>query len=208
METTNQLFQLAVGRELNSEESSAARWQLALRASLASSGLAALFGLAAGSANLQLALKNIYKVPMVLLLSGLFAIPAGAFVWKLLDEKNKTSELVLAIAAGNLNASIVLALFAPLIALYFHTSDHFGMPLALVAIVLALLGGIVVFCRSALRAANPFSSNWVVGVPLVVVLGMQLACALQLVQIASPILPSPTVFRGGIDGLIAMGVAQ
>lgn len=206
MQTTARLFQLAVGRELSTDEDTtpSSPWQPVLQASLASTTMGALFGLAAGSANFGLALKNLYKVPMVLLLSGIFAVPAGTFVWKLMDERHKAVDLVLAIASGNLSASVVLALAAPLVALYFHTSAVFGMPLAMLSIVLALLSGVFVFCGSAMRSANPFASKLVVALPLLIVLGMQLACALQLVQIASPILPTPTAFRGGIDGLLSL----
>ena len=57
---------------------------LAIAAALA---LASLWGIAAGSASASLAMANAYKVPMVILLSALTALPAGLVTLRLTNAR-------------------------------------------------------------------------------------------------------------------------
>ncbi|CAN5435807.1 hypothetical protein BH09MYX1_BH09MYX1_15930 [soil metagenome] len=60
----------------------------------------------------------------------------------------------------------------------------------------------MVFQKLALRA--PGARRNVVGFVVPgVILVVQAAAMLQLVAIASPILPDPTMFRRGVDGIVA-----
>ena len=70
-----ELFELASGQPLSQEEEgSARRMQLVIRATLASVLFAAFYGIAAGSTDLGLAMSNLYKMPMVILLSTACAL--------------------------------------------------------------------------------------------------------------------------------------
>ena len=62
------LFELTSGRPLPEEEQgTASRMQIVIHATIASIFFGALYGLAAGSTDLGLALSNVYKIPMVVL---------------------------------------------------------------------------------------------------------------------------------------------
>lgn len=78
MHTFSTLLNLACGGALLEEDDGRARrMQLTMTAMLMSLAFAAIWGAAAGSRIPALALANLYKVPMVILLSSLSAVPAG-----------------------------------------------------------------------------------------------------------------------------------
>src|SRR4029079_10398308 len=76
------------------------RLQLVVFAFLASLMFAATWGLAAGSQATGLAIANLYKVPMVVLLSCAFAAPAGMLAWKLSGAQIRGSDLALGFSGG------------------------------------------------------------------------------------------------------------
>jgi hypothetical protein len=108
---------------------------------------AAVWGLAAGSRSAGLALANVYKVPMVVLLSCAFAAPAGLLAWRLSGTRVRGSDLALGFSGGVFGGTLVLAVFAPLIALYYHSSAWAGPVLGLGSVGLALLTGTIMFVR-------------------------------------------------------------
>jgi hypothetical protein len=198
-----ELFDLASGKTLPGEaESRSRRLQLVVRALIASLICAALYGFAAGSTDLSLAIGNIYKMPMVVALSTAVALPVGLLTWKLMGAGNRASDLLLGLAAGTFTATLVLAALSPIVALYYHTSGYMGGTLALGAAVLAVVLGLFNFGRSVLsrRPAEVDISG--VALPMVVLMGAQLAAMVQFIYIASPILPEVTVFDGGVDAIL------
>ena len=198
-----ELFNLASGEPLSQEEEgSARRMQLVIRATLASVLFAALYGMAAGSTDWGLALQNLYKMPMVILLSTACALPAGLLAWKMSGAKNRASDLLIAVASGNFTATLVLAALAPIVALYYHTSGYMGGALALGAASLALLFGLYNAVRAVLSRLPGGISRTTAAVPLAVLLCAQLASLVQFIHVASPILPEVTVFDGGMDAII------
>ena len=198
-----ELFELASGKPLSQEEEgSARRMQLVIRATLASVLFAALYGIAAGSTDLNLALSNLYKMPMVILLSTVCALPVGLLTWKMTGAKNRASDLMIAIASGNFTATLVLASLAPIVALYYHTSGYMGGALALGAASLALLLGLYNAVRAVFSRIPPGVTRRTAIVPLAVLLAAQLAALVQFIHVASPILPEVTVFDGGMDAII------
>jgi hypothetical protein len=162
--------------------------------------IAALWGAAAGSVSARLAAANLYKVPMVLLLAILSAVPAGLLAWRTLGGGAPVVPFLTSLAKGVLDGALVLGATAPLVALYSHTSSHVGPLIATVSVAAALALGFVSFTRSALAGAasgERLARLASVGLSAVIVL----AAALQLNVLAAPILPEPTAFAGGIDGL-------
>jgi|JI10StandDraft_1071094.scaffolds.fasta_scaffold274212_2 hypothetical protein len=203
MQTLLTLLDLACGRPFRPEdEGRARRGQLMISALLASLVAAALWGLAAGGRELGPALANLYKVPMVVLLSVLSAAPAGLLAWKLSGVAMRPSDLMLAFVTGVLAGTLVMAVLAPLLALYYNTSAWAGPLLAMGSTFAALAVAVVTFVRGAMRRRPPGVSRAGLLVPIVVVITMQLGTLLQFIAVAQSILPETTPFDGGIDRIV------
>jgi len=202
MTTLLTLVDIACGRPIPAEDDGRARrMQLVLLAMLGSIAFAAVWGLAAGSRSMGLALANAYKVPMVVLLSCVFAAPAGLVAWRLSGSKLRGSDLALGFSSGVFGGTLVLATLAPLVALYYHSSAWAGPLLGIASVAVALLAGTVMFVRGVLRRLGPETRRRSVLAPIAITLGMQILTLVQLASLASPIFPERTVFSGGIDRL-------
>jgi hypothetical protein len=197
------LLNVTCGQVLPAEEDGRARRiQLIVLAALASLGLAALWGLAAGSASFTLALGNLYKVPMVVLLSAVSAVPAGMLTWKLMGVRYSGTDLLMGFATGVFSGTLVLGVLAPLVAIYYHTSAWAGPVLGMGSVFMSLLVATVVFLRNVLKRVPEGTSKKALLLPVAVFLFMQVATLIQFIALASPILPELTVFDGGVDHMI------
>ena len=116
--------------------------------------LCALYGLAAGTGTPSLMMANLFKLPMVVLLSTMASLPAGLLAWKLIGSEQRASDLVVGAASGVLTGSLVLAVLAPLVALYYQTSSWLGPALAMTAALVATLTGTVIAARAVLTRAQ------------------------------------------------------
>lgn len=197
------VLNVACGQRLNSDDDKRARrLQLILSAAVAALVFAALWGVAAGSRSLPLALANIYKVPMVVLLSSLSAVPAGMLTWKLMGVQYRGTDLLMGFATGVFSGALVLGVLSPLVAVYYHTSAWAGPMLGMGSVFAAILVATVVFARNVLRAVPEGTSKAAMLLPVAIFLGIQLATMVQLIALASPILPEVTVFDGGVDHML------
>lgn len=204
MTTFMTLLDIACGRPIPNEDAGPARrLQLVVFALLASLGFSAVWGAAAGSQAAHLAIANIYKVPMVVLLSCAFAAPAGIMAWRLGGARIRGSDLALGFAGGIFGGTGVLAVFAPLLALYYHSSAWAGPLLGIGSALLALATGTIMCVRGVLRRLPSGSSKLAALLPVVVTLLMQCATLVQLASVAAPIFPERTPFSGGVDHLAA-----
>lgn len=194
-----ELLDLVGGRWPLEALSSVDKVRMALRAGGAALGLAALYGVVIGSTDLQLALGNAWKLPGVLALSSLTALPAGLLAHRLTGGRRGSSSLFASTAAGNFAAALVLAALAPLVALYYHTTAMLGAPLAMGTGMLALVVGIGSGARLMWRARD---GKMQIFLPTAVLLVVQLLAMLQFLHLASPILPEATVFEAGIEGAL------
>ncbi len=206
---TSALFQLVGGRWPAEEQGSAERLQMAIRATGAAVVLGAGYGLAAGSTDLMLAVGNLWKVPMIVVLSGLTALPAGLLAYKVLGGEEGASKLVVSAAAGNFAATLVLAALSPLVALYYNSTEFWGAPLAMATCALAVGVGLFsagrLMRRMNLAAAEDDEApprKHTMAIPFVVLATTQLLALLQLTSLASPLLPEQTFFDGGVDQLL------
>jgi hypothetical protein len=199
METNrlSMLLGLTTGGDLRL--SRAQETMLAALAVAASLALAACWGISAGSSSAQLAMANAYKVPMVILLSALTALPAGVVALRLTNAKLAAAELAASFASSIFGGTLVLATLAPLVAIYYHTSSKAGVPLALGSVFIALATGAVLFARSVKRRAIGGASLFAVAVLVAVFV----AALLQYVALASPIIGEVTRFDGGFDSMFA-----
>jgi hypothetical protein len=112
----------------------------------------------------------------------------------------RVTPFVTALARGILDGSLVLGATAPLVALYSHTSSRVGPMIAYASVTAALAVGLAGFVRAALAGAAEGERTRRIAA-VVLCGGILLAAALQLNVLAAPILPEPTAFAGGIDGL-------
>ena len=201
--TLGDLFRLASGRRLREEDGGQTyTWHLIVAAALAALVFASLWGVAAGGGLASVALANIFKVPLVVLLSALSAIPAGVLTLKLSGANYKTTDLLLSFSSSVLSATLVLAVLAPLVAVYYFTSAWAGPIFGLGSTFVALGVGTILFVRNSLARRPEGTSRKLVLLAVSVSLFIQVATLLQLIAIASPILPEQTVFSGGIDQMI------
>jgi hypothetical protein len=171
-----------------------------LRYALFTLVVAAVWGLAAGAGSPALALANLYKVPMVITLSTLIALPAILTTRHLLELRATPLEVIGAITKSLFRAGLVLLSFAPLVAVYAYTSQWFSPLLAQISGGLAILCGALSLHSQLAKLEGSRARLLVLTAVSAVVLGLAL---LQLIAIATPILSVPTVFGAGIDGVVS-----
>ena len=95
----------------------------------------------------------------------------------------------------------MLAVLAPLVTVYYHTSVLIGTKLAIGSVFIAIAVGVMIFARSTHARADGSASRLAVTITVVVFSGILLIAMVQFVAIASPMLPGLTAFDGGIDTL-------
>ena len=108
---------------------------------------------------------------MVVLLSCAFAAPAGLLAWRLSGTRVRGSDLALGFSGGVFGGTLVLAVLAPLVALYYHSSAWAGPVLGIGSVGLALLAGTVMFVRGVVRRLEPGTRKRTVLLPVAVTLG-------------------------------------
>jgi len=170
-----------------------------LRRALSGLGFAALWGMAAGSAAPALAVANIYKVPMVLALSAVVALPGVLVTRHLLHIAISKFELCAALVTSLYRASLLLLAVAPLLAVYAYTSQWVAPFLAQGSALLALVCGGLSLRSELSRLKAPRLQLWLLGSVTTITLVLAL---LQLVSLATPVLTLPTIFGSGIDGVL------
>ncbi|MFZ5476131.1 MAG: hypothetical protein ACOZNI_05095 [Myxococcota bacterium] len=204
MNPVARLFDLAAGRPLPEEaDGSASRLQLAVHATLASIGLAAIYGLAAGSADTATLVANLYRAPMVTVLSAASALPAALLTWKLTGAPGRASDLVLGAASGIFTGTLLLAALSPLVVLFYQTSLYAGL-FAMAVTALATLLGLLTAVRAVLNRVPAGKSLLAAALPTGVLAFVQLAALAQLIQVVGGLLPERTVFDAGIDGIVGV----
>jgi hypothetical protein len=185
------------GVELRATE----RMLVAVVGFLASLALAAVWGVAAGTHGGHWAFGNALKVPVLIVVSSLAALPLGLLAWKLTSPEGRALDLVVGHAAGAFAGALVLALLAPLIALYQHSSAWAGPIVAMMSVGIALLVGLAIFVRVIGKLAQDSAARRAFIAPAALMLVVQLAALMQLCALTSPILPRRTAFGRGIDGV-------
>lgn len=181
---------------------------LAILALAAGLVLSAIWGVAAGSASASLAAANSIKVPLVILLSAITALPAGFVTLRLTNAKLTGGELAAAFASAIFGGTLVLATLAPLVAIYYHTSSKAGVPLALGSVFVALGTATLLFGRAVARRVMKNTGSETQGklaslIAVAVLVAIFVAALMQYVAVAAPIIgEAGTRFDGGFDGLL------
>lgn len=186
--------------EARPEMGRAQRIFLSSFAFLSALGLAAIWGIAAGSHAGHLGVGSAIKVPLLLLASVLAALPMGLLVYRLTSSRGRASDLVLGHAAATFTGALVLALSAPIVALYQYSSAWAGPVVALVSAGIAIAVAFVIFLR-VLAKLRPGGGWHSFIAPVALLLSLQGAALFQLASISTPILQERTPIERGIDGL-------
>jgi hypothetical protein len=205
MKTLMHLFHLATGGTLPDEDlTPARRAQLALVALGSSLLMAALWGVAAGCGVPALAVQNLYKLPLILLFSGLGAVPIGLLAWKIVGVPQQARELVHGYALSTFLGTAVLLVLAPLVALYYVSSTAVGPAFAMGTVALSVLIGAFTFVRVVRRRFAGSLDDWRALIPTGVLVLAFSATLWQVIAVFSPILPERTPFHGGIDDALVI----
>src|SRR4051812_20708885 len=101
------LMTLTCRGELAEPMTSATQLALTIAAVFAGLVLSSIWGIAAGSSSATLALANAYKVPMVVLLSALTALPAGVVALRLANARLRAADLIAAFATSIFGGTLV-----------------------------------------------------------------------------------------------------
>jgi hypothetical protein len=182
------------------DASGARRALLAITAFLSALALAAVWGVAAGSVPGHLALDNLIKVPLLLVVSAMAALPLALLVHRLTSSRGRGSDLLIGHALGTFVGALVLALLAPLVALYQHSSTWAGPAFALGSAFLAIAVAFAVFIR-ILGKIHTDGPRRALVAPAGLLLFLQLAALVQLASITTPIFPQRTTLGHGIDAI-------
>src|SRR5262249_2259503 len=147
------------------------------------------------------ALANFVKVPMLLSVSGLAALPAVLLGWRLFGARSlRSTDIMVAYGVALFGGALVLAVLAPIVALYMHSSGFAGPYVALGRAAAGAAVGGLTFLRTLGRLAP--RENKRTFLPPAFVLGcVQVAALAQLASVTSPIFDHRTRFGHGIDGL-------
>lgn len=191
------LLDVARGRRPN-ELGPAQGIRLMAGAALSSLAFVGAWGLAAGSTDAVLALSNAAKVPMVLLFSVLAALPAGLLAHRLSDSPESTRSLLLSFSGSIFAGSLVAAVLAPLVAVYYVSSAWAGPYLGIGSAFLAVAVAVLLLLRSGAPETTPADRKSQL-IPKLVFAVVTLAVMPQFIALASPILPEHTIFDEGID---------
>ena len=194
-----QLMTLTCRGELAHPITRANQLALTIAALVAGLVLSSIWGVAAGSSSASLAVANAYKVPMVILLSALAALPAGLVALRFTNGGLASRDLVSAFATSIFGGTLVLATLAPLVAVYYHTSAKAGVPLALGSVFVALATATLLFGRAVKRRVAGTPGRVASLVPVVILVVLFSAALMQFVALASPIIGTATPFTGGFD---------
>jgi hypothetical protein len=204
MHTFVDILNLACGRwparpiDRSAEVGPARRGQLLVGSFLYALAFAAVWGLAAGSRSITLAVADLFKVPLVVLLSSLCAVPAGVLALRLSRASVRARDLLLWFASAVLSGTLVLAALAPLVAIYYHTIVRTGATLAIGSVLTAIVVSGTLFVRNVLRETEDRAAL----VPACLLVALVVIALVQFVALASPILGDATIFDGGIDRLL------
>ena len=196
-----ELLDTACGR-ISSTLSAQRALHIAIGSLLCALLLSAAWGAAAGSSSVLLALSSGLKVPIIVLLSTLAALPATLLALRLSGVQYAGRRLFLSICSGVLGGALILAALAPIVGIYYHTSAAIGAKLAVASAFVALGAGGLIMVRNALKQLPADLNAKSIAMPLGVFAVVLLAAMLQFIALASPVLPVPSAFDGGIDGII------
>ncbi len=178
----------------------AQRTLISVQAVLASLLFAGAWGIAAGSHAHHFALGNAVTVPLLLLVSSVAALPPGLLVFRLTAREGRVSDLLVSHAMACFTGTLVLALLAPIVALYQHSSSWAGPAIALASAFVGLGVACAILLRILGKLVKPGTRRSLV-VPVVLLVVLQIAALMQLASVAPAVFPTRTVFGRGVDSV-------
>jgi hypothetical protein len=199
MDFTASLF---IERSAETPETASGRLHDAARALLFALVAAGVWGFCASAAHFGHALGNVYRVPLVILVSAVATLPAALLAWRALRVSSDLGVPIVAYAKATLHGALTLAAFAPLLAIYsFTTAPGVVSALAVASALVALIVAGASFVRQLVGRVP--KERWALVIPVALVcIVIEIAALPQLIAVMSPILPSPTALAGGVEGLL------
>lgn len=179
----------------------AQRRLLAAAAMLGALPLAALWGVAAGSAPGTIAIRNLVAVPMLLVTAILVSLPIGLLALRLMSEKARPTELLLAHSGGIFVGALVLALLAPLVALYQFSSAWVGPTIAVASAALAVIAGLLIVFRVLQKLLPDRDTLRELALPLLLLMGLECVAFAQVASVTDPIFAQRTTLGRGVDAI-------
>ncbi len=181
--------------------SRAERYMVAIFGFVASLLAAGLWGVAAGTHDGHLALANATRVPLLLGVASLAALPIGLLAWKLTTTLGRGSDLVLGHAAATFTGALALAALAPVVILYQESSVWAGPVVALGSAIVGAGVAFLALIRVVAKLVAPGRERRALLFPFALMFAVETATLMQLAAIMPPILPERSAFGRGIDGL-------
>jgi hypothetical protein len=164
--------------------------------------LSGVWGLAATSTSFAAAGANVIKVPALLFGSGVAAIPPVLVLWKFVGpDRGSISNLLLSYACALFGGALFLAVIAPVVAIYQHSSAFAGPRVAQLSAFLGFLTFAALFVRALRRTAQPGNHLGNIAIPALALLLVQGLTLSQLASTTSPVFNQRTSFGRGVDGL-------
>jgi hypothetical protein len=198
------LFDFIGPKPIASGETTATQKNLAaIAGSLSCLLLAAIWGVAVGTHADHLALDNGLRVPLLLTATALTALPLGLVVMKLTSSEARPSDLLFAYSAAAFASSLLLAMLAPIIAVYQLSSPWAGLYIAIGSAFVALAVGAAILVR-VVKKLLPNGQRLALALPVFLLCVVGLGTLSQLASVMSPIFPNRTVFGQGIDSIVEM----
>jgi hypothetical protein len=196
------LFDFIGPKPVVADETTATEKKLAaIAGSLACLVLAAIWGVAVGTHAGHLALDNGLRVPLLLTATAIAAMPFGLVVMKLTSSEARPSDLLFAHSAAAFAGALLLAMLAPIIAIYQLSSPWAGFYIATGSAVLALAVGGAILVR-VVKKLLPSGERSALALPVVLLFVVGIGTLSQLASVMSPIFPNRTAFGQGIDSFV------
>ncbi|AKU99620.1 hypothetical protein AKJ09_06284 [Labilithrix luteola] len=159
-------------------------------------GWGALVGVASGHAATDAVLA-----PVLLLASGLTALPLTLFVARVFGRGLRISDLLLAYGTGAFAGGAALLLVAPLVSLYQHSSTLVGGNIGSASALFGVLFGGFVFVRTLGKLADTPEARRSLIAPTLLLLVLQALGIAQLASVMPPLFEHRTTIGHGVDAL-------
>lgn len=221
LESLGRSLKLASQKEKVIIDKESAHLRFLLEPAVWALALSALWGALVGIHVWQIGLLNLLKVPGIIIFATLGSLPAGIVALKLTGIPMRARDFIRAFHQSVFAGTLVMAVLAPMVALFYRSSATLGPRLAIASAILGFGVAIVILLRRLLFDLNkdkhasaldeettPMKRDLkpkpAISKPLIVFAVFSFALVfgavlIQSIAVFSPILPELTLFDGGVD---------
>lgn len=200
MDTARSIFVLLGPQQDTPTFGGSERLLLAVITLLSALACCAGWGALVGAASHH-AMADAIVAPVILLASGLTALPLTLFVARVFARGMRVTDLLLAYATGAFAGGAVLLLAAPLVSLYQHSSTLIGHLIGPCSALMGVAFGGFVFVRTLGKLASTREARRSLILPTLLLLALQALGIAQLASVMPPLFEQRTTIGHGIDAL-------